>query len=61
MTKPQARQIELAKRYIALGMIDVAARSVSACIRCALRQRDVVELMAFAELHGLTQNPEFIV
>lgn len=61
MTKPQARQIELAKRYIELGMADVAARSVSALIRCALRQRDIEELRAFAELHQLTQSPEFIV
>lgn len=60
MTKPQARQIELAKRYIALGLIDVAARSVSALIRCAMRQKDIEEIRAFAEAHGLTAHPEFI-
>lgn len=61
MTKPQARQIELAQRYIALGLIDVAARSVSALIRCALRQKDIEEIRAFAEAHGLTNHPDFIV
>lgn len=60
MTKPQARQIELIKIYIAQGMIDTAARSVSALIRSALRSKDAAELRAFADAHGLTKHPEFI-
>lgn len=60
MTKAQARQIEMVQKYIALGMIDTAARSVSALIRSAMRAKDIAELRAFAESHGLTKHPEFI-
>ena len=60
MTKIQAREIATAQKYIALGMIDTAARSVSALIRCAMRSKDAAELRAFAEAHGLTKHPEFI-
>lgn len=60
MTKIQAREIATAQKYIALGMIDTAARSISALIRCAMRSKDAAELRAFAEAHGLTKHPEFI-
>jgi len=60
MTKSQAREIANAQKYIALGMIDTAARTVSALIRSAMRSKDAAELRAFAEAHGLTKYPEFI-
>lgn len=60
MTKIQAREIATAQKYIALGMIDTAARSVSALIRSAMRAKDAAEIRAFAEAHGLTKHPEFI-
>jgi hypothetical protein len=60
MTKFQARDIAIAQKYIALGMIDTAARSVSALIRSAMRSKDAAEIRAFAEAHGLTKHPEFI-
>ncbi len=47
--------------YIENGMIDTAARSVSALIRSAMRAKDQAEILAFAETHGLTNHPEFIV
>jgi hypothetical protein len=61
MTKPQAREIATAQKYIALGMIDTAARTVSALIRSAMRAKDQAEILAFAETHGLTSHPDFIV
>ena len=61
MTKPQARQIELARRYVALGHADVAARSISALIRCALRQSDADELRAIAAELGVDAHPDYIV
>jgi hypothetical protein len=60
MTKIQTREIDIAKKFIALGMHDTAARTVSALIRCAMRAKDAAEIRAFAEAHGLTRHPEFI-
>lgn len=60
MTKPQARQIEMIKTYLAQGMHATAARSLSALIRSAMRRQDIAELRAFAESHGLSTHPDFI-
>mgnify|MGYP006271839689 CR=1 FL=1 len=60
MTKMQTRQVELAKRYIELGAEDVAARSISALIRCAMRQRDIEELRQVARELGIDTHPDFI-
>lgn len=61
MTKQQSREIATVQKYIALGMIDTAARTVSALIRSAMRAKDVAELRAFADAHGLTKHEDFII
>lgn len=61
MNKSQKKQIEIAKQYIALGMIDGAARAVSALIRCALTSKSKAELLDFAQEHNLTTQPDFII
>lgn len=60
MTKQQAKQVKMIEAYIANGMNDTAARSISALIRAALRAKDQDELRAFAIAHNLTAYPEFI-
>jgi len=61
MNKQQAKQIEIAKTYIAHGMIDTAARSVSDLVRCAMTSKSREALMQFATDNKLTSNPEFII
>jgi hypothetical protein len=61
MTNTQSRQVELARRYVALGHVDVAARSISALIRCAMRQRDIDELLVIASELGVDTHHDFIV
>jgi hypothetical protein len=60
MTNTQSRQVELARRYVALGHADVAARSISALIRCAMRQRDIDELRQVARELQIDTHPDFI-
>jgi uncharacterized protein YoaH (UPF0181 family) len=60
MTKQQQKQVKMIEAYIANGMNDTAARSISALIRAALRAKDQDELRAFAAAHNLTAYPEFI-
>ena len=60
MSKVQARQVELARHYVRLGHPEIAARSISACIRCSLRQREIEELRAVARELGVDRHPEFI-
>jgi len=61
MTKSEAREIETIRKYIALGMDDVAARSLSALIRAARTQRSIDALMAQADILEVVGHPEFIV
>ena len=61
MNKVQARQVELAKRYVALGLPDVAARSISALIRCSLSRKAEADLMQIAKDMGIDKHPEFII
>jgi hypothetical protein len=61
MTKQQLKQIEMARVYIANGMIDCAARSVSGLIRSAMSAKSRNALLAFALENGLTNQPDFIV
>jgi hypothetical protein len=61
MTKSQLRQIEIARAFIANGMADAAARSVSGLIRCAMSAKSRNELYSFALENGLTNQPEFII
>ena len=60
MTKNQTRDVDLARHYVRLGMIDTAAAVVSACIRAAMRKKDAQELRAIAAELNLTYNENFI-
>ena len=61
MTKSQTHQVQRIELYITDGNIGAAARSISALIRSAMRDRDIVELRAFAAARGLTSHREYIV
>lgn len=60
MTKIQTREVNTARAAVAHGLPDMAARVISACIRCAMRQRDIAELRAIARELGVDTHPEFI-
>lgn len=60
MNKAQKRQIAMIEVYMANGMPDTAARSLSALIRSAMTSKSKAELMALAVSLKLTQLPEFI-
>lgn len=61
MNKSQLKQIEMVKIYLANGMVDTSARSVSALIRSAMSAKSRNALMAFATENGLVNHSEFIV
>jgi hypothetical protein len=61
MTKVNAKQVAQARIAVQRGMLDYAARSISACIRCSMRQKEIDELLEVARELGLTAHPEFIV
>lgn len=47
--------------YLANGMSDTAARSLSALIRSALTAKGRAELLALAETIGVVNHPDFII
>lgn len=61
MTKAQTRQAHQIDLYLANGNVGAAARSISALIRSAMRDRDIAELRAFAATRGLTNHAEYII
>jgi hypothetical protein len=61
MTKAQTRQAQMIDLYLADGNVGAAARSISALIRSAMRDRDIAELRAFAVARGLTRHRDYIV
>jgi hypothetical protein len=61
MNKQQAKQIEMVKVYLANGMIDTAALSVSALVRSAMTSKSKAALLQFAADHNLINHPQFIV
>ena len=61
MTKAQTRQVQQIDLYLAEGKVGAAARSISALIRSAMRDRDIAELRAFAAARGLTNRTEYII
>ena len=60
MNKQQAKQIEMIKVYIKNGMVDNAAKSLSALIRAAMSNKAKQELMALAIETKLVNNNHFI-
>lgn len=60
MTKSETRELANVAKYIAAGMIDTAARSVSALYRAARTTKSQNEILAFALAYRLVSHPEFI-
>ena len=60
MNKAQKRQLQMIEAYLAHGMHDTAARSISALIRSATVRSTAQELYRFAVEHNLHSEPEFI-
>ena len=61
MNKAQKRQVALIEVYLANGMPDTAARSLSALIRSALTSKSRAELLGLAASFGVINHPEFII
>jgi len=61
MNKHQTKQVEMIQVYLANGMVDTAARSLSALIRSAMTKTSRCALILLAEDLHLTNNPEFII
>ena len=61
MTKTETREVATARKYAAAGMLDTAARSLSALIRAARTNASKTELLAEAQSLKLTHLPDFIV
>ena len=60
MNKHQKRVLETIDIYLANNMIDTAARSLSALIRCAMTKKSKNELWELANKLNLTNHPDFI-
>ncbi|CAB4147896.1 hypothetical protein UFOVP513_58 [uncultured Caudovirales phage] len=71
MNKVNQRESNNAKMYVELAGMDqvqwrkdnylsCAARTLSACIRCSLRQSDIDELRAVAADIGVSKHRDFI-
>lgn len=61
MTKSETREMKSICLYIAAGLHDVAARSLSALIRATRTKRSRAALMEQANALKLTNHPDFIV
>ena len=61
MTKSQLKQFAMIQAYVNNGMIDAAARGLSAMIRAAMSNKSRAAMIAAAADLGLINNPEFIV
>lgn len=59
MNKQDLKTIENARKHIAAGNADAAARVVSFLVRAALSNKKRSEFIAAAENLGITSNPEF--
>ncbi len=61
MTKTQQRDAATARKAVALGMPDMAARTLSAAHRAAMRAADKRELEALARELGITGQRDWII
>ncbi len=61
MTKTQQREAATARKAVALGMPDLAARALSAAHRAAMRQADKRELEALARELGITGQRDWVI
>ena len=61
MTKSESKEIARSIQYSEAGLgKDYLARALSGLIRSARTTKSQNEIMAIAEAHGVTSNPEFI-
>jgi hypothetical protein len=61
MTKTQQRDAATARKAVALGMPDMAARILSAAHRAAMRASDKRDLEALARELGVTGQRDWII
>ena len=61
MTKAQNKQVAMIQIYINNGMMDTAARSLSALIRSAMTKKSKLELINLSIKYDLHNNSEFII
>jgi len=59
MNKSQAKQVDMINVYLANGMQDTAARSLSSLIRSAMTSKSKFELVQIAKMHNLLAHPDF--
>jgi hypothetical protein len=61
MTKIQQRDATMARKAVALGMPDMAARTLSAAHRAAMRARDKREIETLARELGITGQRDWVI
>ncbi len=61
MTKTQQQDAAMARKAVALGMPDLAARTLSAAHRAAMRQADKREIEALARDLGVTSLRDWVI
>lgn len=61
MNKHQTKQVAMVNVYLANGMADTAARSLSALIRSAMTKKSQCALLALAQELNINNHPEFII
>jgi hypothetical protein len=61
MTKAQNKQVAMIQIYINNGMVDTAARSLSALIRSAMTKKAKLELINLSIKYDIHNNSEFII
>jgi hypothetical protein len=59
-TQSETRELINAVRYINAGMVDTAARAVSALYRSARTTRSQNDILAFGMAYGLVSHAEWI-
>lgn len=61
MNKSEAREYANAQKYFQHGMIDTAARTMSALVRSCRTQRSYSALMSASKEMGIDQHPDFVL
>lgn len=61
MNKAQKKELEKINVYVDYGMLDTAARALSALIRCSVSESAKREMARIAEELEIKTHPDFIV
>lgn len=61
MTKIEKREVEMARKFAAMGNAETAARILSAAIRSSLSGKSQKEILIVAKEISVDKNKEFIV